>query len=208
MSGVADGGEEAGDADFPIVAVGCSWGGLEALGTFLGGIPHDLPVAIVIVQHRMHRPSELASLLGGHTPWDVCEADDKEGLSPRRVFLAPPGYHLLVDRDRFALSTEAPLHHSRPSIDVLFESLAEAYGSRVIGVVLTGANDDGAAGLEAVVAAGGAAVVQEPATAARSAMPQAALARVPNAVVVPIDDVAPTVARLAADRLDRGMDAR
>lgn len=208
MSDVTDEVEGVDDDAFPIVAVGCSWGGLEALATFLGGIPHDLRVAIVIVQHRMHRPSELASLLGSHTPWNVCEADDKEGLSPRRVFLAPPGYHLLVDRDRFALSTEAPLHHSRPSIDVLFESLADAYGPRVIGVVLTGANDDGADGLEAIVAAGGAAVVQEPGTAARATMPQAALARVPDAAVVALEEVAPTVARLAAERLERGMDAR
>jgi two-component system chemotaxis response regulator CheB len=192
------------EASFPIVAVGCSWGGLEACATLLEGIPDDLPVAVVIVQHRMHRPSELAALLGMHTDWEVCEADDKEGLSPRRVFLAPPGYHLLVDGDRFALSTEAPLHHSRPSIDVLFESLAEAFGSRVIGVVLTGANDDGAAGLEAIVDAGGAAVVQDPSTAARETMPAAAADRVPGAIVVPLEEVAPTVARLVAARAGGG----
>jgi two-component system chemotaxis response regulator CheB len=190
------------EATFSIVAVGCSWGGLDACASLLDGLPDDLPAAVVIVQHRMHRPSELASLLGMHTGWEVCEADDKEGLSARRVFLAPPGYHLLVDRDRFALSTEAPLHHSRPSIDVLFESLAEAYGSRVIGVVLTGANDDGAAGLEAITAAGGAAVVQDPATAARGAMPAAAADRVPEAIVVPLDEVAATVTRLVTGRID------
>jgi two-component system chemotaxis response regulator CheB len=187
--------DEAGPR-FPIVAIGCSWGGLDAVGKVLDGTPDELEAAFVVVQHRMHRPSELGPLLGRHTRWTVCEAEDKEGLSPRRVFLAPPGYHLLVDGDRFALSTEAPLRGSRPSIDVLFEAIAESFGPRVIGVVLTGANDDGAAGLAAIAAAGGAAVVQEPSTAERSAMPAAAVARVPAAVVVPLDEVATTIARL------------
>jgi two-component system chemotaxis response regulator CheB len=176
---------------------------MDAAARVLEGLPADLDVAVVIVQHRMHRPSELAAILGRHTSWQVCEADDKEGLSPRRVFLAPPGYHLLVDGDRFALSTEGPQRGSRPSIDVLFESLADAFGPRVIGVVLTGANDDGAAGLASVVAAGGAAVVQDPSTAARPAMPEAARARVPEAVVAPLDDLAATITRLAAGRATR-----
>jgi two-component system chemotaxis response regulator CheB len=194
--------------DFAIVGVGCSWGGLEALTALLEGLPADLDAAVVIVQHRMHRPSELAAILGGHTPWTVCEADDKEGLSAGRVFLAPPGYHLLVDGDHFALSTEGPVRYSRPSVDVLLESLAGAYGPRVIGVVLTGANDDGADGLAAVVDAGGVAIVQDPASAARAEMPAAALARVPEALVVPLAEVGATVTRAVRQRSDRGSDAR
>jgi two-component system, chemotaxis family, protein-glutamate methylesterase/glutaminase len=186
---------------FPIVAIGCSWGGLEALSALLEGLPDELPVAVVIVQHRLHRPSELASLLAAHTTWPVCEADDKEGISPCRVYLAPPGYHLLVDGDRFALSTEAPVRNSRPSVDVLFESVAAAYGPRVIGVVLTGANDDGAEGLRQVVAAGGAAVVQDPATAERPTMPRAALATGIEATVVALRDLGPTLAAVARARL-------
>ena len=194
-------------ADEPVVVLGCSWGGLHALSVVLEGLPEDLPAAVVIVQHRMHGPSELASLLGQHTPWDVCEADDKEWLSPRRVFLAPPGYHLLVDGDRFALSTEAPENNSRPSVDVVFESLAESFGERVIAVVLTGANDDGAAGLREVVRHGGAAIVQDPDTAEKREMPEAALAAVPDAVVAPLDELASVIARTVTARRRQRSDA-
>ncbi len=190
-------------ADFAIVAVGCSWGGLDALSTLLEGLPADLPAAVVIVQHRMHRPSDLGTLLGKHTTWPVCEAEDKEGLSPGRVYLAPPGYHLLVDGDRFALSTEGPVRNSRPSVDVLFESIAEAYGPRVIGVVLTGANDDGAVGLSEIVRNGGVALVQDPATAERAMMPKAALATGVDAHVVPLPELSATLTRVVQQRTDR-----
>jgi two-component system chemotaxis response regulator CheB len=189
--------------DFAIVAMGCSWGGLDALSTVLEGLPDDLRAALVIVQHRMHRPSDLGTLLGKHTSWPVCEAEDKEGLSPGRVYLAPPGYHLLVDGDRFALSTEAPVRNSRPSVDVLFESVAEAYGPRVIGVVLTGANDDGAVGLSEIVRNGGVAVVQDPSTAERAVMPQAALATGVEALVVPLPELSATLTRVVQQRSDR-----
>ena len=185
---------------FPIVALGCSWGGLRALSAVLDGLPADLEAALVVVQHRMHAPSELATLLGQHTPWNVCEAEDKEQLSPRRVFLAPPGYHLLVDGGRFALSTEAPENNSRPSVDVLFESMAEAFGPRLVAVVLTGANDDGALGLQQVVRHGGAAIVQDPATAEKRAMPDAAIAAVPEALVAPLDELAPLIVRTVEER--------
>jgi two-component system chemotaxis response regulator CheB len=170
------------------------------MSMILDGLPPDLDAAVVVVQHRMHAPSELASLLGQHTPWDVCEADDKEELSARRVFLAPPGYHLLVDGQRFALSTEAPENNSRPSVDVLFESLAEAFGPRLVAVVLTGANDDGALGLQHVVRHGGAAIVQDPATAEKRAMPDAAIAAVPEAVVAPLEELAPAIVRAVIER--------
>lgn len=186
---------------FPIVAIGCSWGGLDALSALLEGLPDELPAAVVIVQHRLHRPSELAALLARHTTWPVCEADDKEGISPQRVYLAPPGYHLLVDGDRFALSTEAPVRNSRPSVDVLFGSVAAAYGPRVIGVVLTGANDDGAFGLREVVAAGGVAVVQDPATAERPTMPRAALATGVEATVAPLAELGATLAEVTRARI-------
>jgi two-component system, chemotaxis family, protein-glutamate methylesterase/glutaminase len=185
---------------FPVIAMGCSWGGLEALSRVLDGIPDDLTAAVVIVQHRMHARSELATLLGQHTAWEVCEAEDKEALSPHRVFLAPPGYHLLVDGDRFALSIDAPEHHSRPSIDVLFESMAESLGRRLVGVVLTGANDDGARGLRAVVRHGGAAIVQDPSTAEKREMPDAALREVPDAVVAPLDGVAAAILAAVGQR--------
>ena len=186
--------------DGPVVVLGCSWGGLSALSVVLEGLPPDLAAPIVIVQHRMHGPSELARLLSQHTTWDVCEAEDKEELSPNRVFLAPPGYHLLVDGDRFALSTEAPENNSRPSVDVLFESLAESFGPQLVAAVLTGANADGAEGLRAVVRHGGAALVQDPATAEKRAMPDAAIAAVPEAVVAPLAELAPVITRMVAER--------
>lgn len=189
-------------APAPVVVVGCSWGGLDALSALLEGVPDDLEATIVIVQHRMHRPSELATLLGGHTSWPVCEAEDKESLSVRRVYLAPPGYHLLVDGGRFALSTEGPVRHSRPSVDVLFESAAESYGADVIGVVLTGANDDGAAGLVEIVRQGGRAIVQDPATAERPAMPEAALATGVEAEVVPLEGLGAALAAAVRARAE------
>ena len=186
--------------DFPVVVIGCSWGGLEALSAVLEGIPDELPAAVIVVQHRMHRPSELGALLSQHTRWPVCEADDKEGVSAGRVYLAPPGYHLLVDGDHFALSTEGPVRNSRPSVDVLFESVAEAYGRRVIGVVLTGANDDGARGLTEIVARGGTAIVQDPATAERPVMPQAAIDAGVSARVVPLVGLGPAIAQAVEAR--------
>ncbi len=136
-----------------LVAVGCSWGGLAAAGMLLAALPPDYCVATVIVQHRTEAPSALAEILGRSTPLPVAEPDDKEEVRPGHVYVAPPGYHLLVDRKRFWLNTEAPVAYSRPSIDVLFESAAEAFGSRVAAVVLSGANSDGAAGLARVAAA-------------------------------------------------------
>jgi two-component system chemotaxis response regulator CheB len=116
------------------------------------------------------------------------------------VYLAPPGYHLLVDGDRFALSTEAPVGGSRPSIDVAFESMAESFGPRLIGVVLTGANADGASGLAHVVREGGRAVVQDPATAEKPVMPAAALEANPAAMVVPLDELGGVIAGLVRGR--------
>lgn len=181
---------------YSVLAIGCSWGGLSALSILLRGLPDDLEAGIVIVQHRRAGPSDLAKLLTEHTSWAVCEAEDKEAVSPGRVFLAPPGYHLLMDGDRFALSTEGPVQHSRPSIDVFFESVAGSFGDRVIGVVLTGANDDGAAGLAQIVRRGGRGVVQDPATAAKRPMPEAALRAVPDAQVVTIDAMAPLLCEM------------
>lgn len=199
----------SGVATFHVVGVGCSWGGLDAVSTILSALPDDLEAAIVVVQHRMPGHSDLAGLLGDHTAWPVCEAEDKEGLSPGRVFLAPPGYHLLMDGDRFALSTEGAVQFSRPSIDVFFESVASSHGSRVLGVVLTGANADGAAGLAEIVRAGGAALVQDPATAVKREMPTAAHRAVPDAVVAPLVDLGPTMCRMVRARaLGAGTDAR
>ncbi|MEA2900709.1 MAG: two-component system, chemotaxis family, protein-glutamate methylesterase/glutaminase [Actinomycetota bacterium] len=177
-----------------IVVVGSSWGGVTALGRLLAGLPADLAAPVVVAQHRRDAPSMLARLLERQTDRTVCEAADKDTLTPGIVYLAPAGYHLLVERPgHLALSTEGPVRFARPSIDVLFESAATAYRSGVVGVVLTGTNDDGAAGLAAIVARGGHAVVQDPASAERPAMPLAALATGIEAVVLPLDEIGPYV---------------
>lgn len=179
-----------------IVVVGCSWGGLQALGRVLDSLPEGLDAALLVAQHRGAAASTLATLLGPHTPWSVQDAEDKAPLVSRHVYLAPGGYHLLVEGDHLALSTEGPVAFSRPSIDVLFESAAEAFGDRLVAAVLTGANADGAEGLRQVVRRGGRAIVQDPATAARSEMPAAALAAVPDAIVAPLDELGLRIAEL------------
>jgi two-component system, chemotaxis family, protein-glutamate methylesterase/glutaminase len=180
-----------------VVVVGSSWGGIDALGRLLGGLPPALASPVVIAQHRRDCPSGLARILAHQTGWTVCEAEDKELLAPGKAYLAPPGYHLLVERPgHLALSTEGPVRHARPSIDVLFESAAAAYHGAVLGVVLTGTNDDGAAGLAAIVARGGQAIVQDPASAERPAMPLAALATGIPATVLALDDIGPYIAAL------------
>ena len=179
-----------------LVVVGCSWGGLYALSAMMETVPASLPATIVVAQHRLHTPSNLAELLARHTTWPVCEVDDKAAIAPQRVYLAPPGYHLLVDGDRFALSTEGPVRHSRPSVDVLFESAADAFTSGVVGIVLTGANEDGAAGLARIVRRGGVAIVQDPDTAEKAAMPEAALAKVPTAIVARLEDIGPRLVEI------------
>ena len=177
-----------------LVVVGCSWGGLAAAGSLLEALPDDFDAPIVIVQHRSEARSVLTELLGRHTTRSVAEPDDKAELRRGHVYVAPPGYHLLLDRTGFSLATEGPVHHSRPSVDVLFESAADAFGERMAAVVLTGANDDGATGLRRVAAAGGLALVQDPASAERATMPAAALAAVPTALVADIPGLAQILA--------------
>lgn len=174
-----------------IVVIGTSWGGLRALKDLIGALPPSYGIPIVIVQHR-HRDSEnvLAGLLQECTKLCVCEAEDKQPMLPGHVFVAPPDYHLLVESGSLALSTEAPVRYSRPSIDVTFSSAADAYGERTVGVVLTGANADGAQGLARIVARRGLGFIQDPAEAASPAMPAAAITAVPDARVLGIAGIA------------------
>jgi two-component system, chemotaxis family, protein-glutamate methylesterase/glutaminase len=176
---------------YEVIAIGASWGGLQAVSTLLDGLPDELEPAIVVAQHRgpdSHR-GLFESLLQRHARRPVTEPDDKERVEPRHVYVAPADYHLLVDRGHFALSTDDRVHHARPSIDVLFESIAETYGPEAIGIVLTGANEDGAHGLAAIKARGGVAVVQQPETAERRTMPDAALAAAEADAVLPLAEI-------------------
>lgn len=175
-----------------IVVVGTSTGGLAAMQELLPGLAEDFAWPVVLVQHRSKEPgSELCGYLRRCCRNSVGEPEDKEPIMPGRVYLAPRDYHLLVERGNFALSTEAPVYFARPSIDVLFESAADAYGPAVVGVVLTGANGDGARGLSMIKAAGGLAVVQDPATARAPEMPLAAIAAAAVDRVMALPDIAP-----------------
>jgi len=160
-----------------ILVVGASIGGLRALQTLLGGLGGQFPVPIAIVQHRgKSNHDRLAQILQQHTLLTVKDAEDKERLYPSTVYLAPADYHLLIERGSCALSLEAPVSYARPSVDILFDSAADAYGPGVIAVVLTGSNTDGAQGARSVKEAGGIVVVQDACECENSAMPLAAMA--------------------------------
>jgi two-component system chemotaxis response regulator CheB len=158
--------------------MGASWGGLRALETVLAGLPAGFATPIAIAQHRApdSGSSALARMLAVRSGLDVCDAGDKQPIEAGHVYLAPPDYHLLVEPDAFALSTEDTVQHSRPAIDVLFDSAADAYAEELTAVVLTGANADGAYGLTRVKRRGGVTIVQDPETAEKRAMPDAAIA--------------------------------
>jgi two-component system chemotaxis response regulator CheB len=186
-----------------LVALGASWGGLDAIRTLLGRLPANLGAPIVVAQHRAAESHAYAlrDILAAATRLHVREAADKDRLEDGTVYLAPPDYHLLVEEEgTLALSTDALVMWARPSIDVLFESAAEAYRERCAAVVLTGANADGAAGLARVAELGGAALVQEPANAERAEMPRAALAAVPSARVGELPELADALATLCGTK--------
>lgn len=183
-----------------VVAVGGSAGGLEAMRTLLSALRADFPAALLLVQHRARASEALAEVLQESSQLPVAEAEDKDPLLPGRVYVAPADYHLLVERGHLALSTEEPVLFSRPSIDVLFETLADAYGPAAMGVVLTGANRDGAAGLRRIVERGGAALVQDPRTAESPTMPAAAIAAVVRAPVLPLEEIGPALEAWARRR--------
>ncbi len=171
--------------------IGASWGGLEAVGTVLEGLPDRVRQPIVVAQHRS--PDSDAGLLGEllqrRTARRIVDPEDKTPLEPDCVYLAPPDYHALLEPGRLALSVDDPVHFARPSIDVLFESAADAYAERAVGVVLTGANDDGAAGLARIKARGGVAIVQDPEAAAQRRMPEAALKATAADAILPLAEI-------------------
>jgi two-component system chemotaxis response regulator CheB len=179
---------------YDLIVIGASWGGLRAVGEVIEALPADLDVPVVVAQHRRDAGVGMASLLATRTRLRVEDVDDKQPIERGHIYLAPPDYHLLIQRGWFSLSTDERVNYARPSIDVLFETAAQAYGERVIGVILTGANADGAAGLARVKELGGVAVVQDPASAERHEMPEAALAAIAAAdAVLPLEEIGPFI---------------
>lgn len=181
---------------FEIVVIGTSYGGLSALQVVLPALAQDFGLPVVVVQHRGKDSDNLCEFLQRHSTLPLSEPNDKEAIAPGRVYLAPRDYHLLIERDGFALSTEAPVGYARPSINVLFESAAEAYQEHVVGVVLTGANTDGARGLAKIKSYGGLCVVEDPADAESRGMPQAAIAATSVDAILPLPKIAPYLNQL------------
>jgi len=178
-------------SEFEIVVVGTSIGGLKALQTLLSGLPEGFPLPVVIVQHRgKDFEIGLCDFLGRSSRLPISEPEDKETISPGRAYLAPRDYHLLVLNGSFALSTDPPVGFARPSIDVLFESAADEYQERTIGVVLTGANQDGARGLAAIKMRNGLTMVEDPGSAACREMPDAAIAATQVDRILPLQEIA------------------
>ncbi|MGH8902215.1 MAG: chemotaxis protein CheB [Egibacteraceae bacterium] len=163
---------------FELAVVGASWGGIAALGQLARDLDPGSVLALAVALHRGADGPEgaLVSYLTARCRLPVSEAEDKDEIEPGHLYLAPADYHLLVEPGRFALSLEAPVQHSRPSVDVLFESAAHAYGGRLVAAVLTGANDDGSRGIRRVKDCGGVTLAQDPDTAERREMIDAAIA--------------------------------
>jgi two-component system, chemotaxis family, protein-glutamate methylesterase/glutaminase len=176
---------------YGLIVVGASWGGLDALSRLLGGLHEDVHQPIVIAQHRAPDTNDgmLSELLQSHTRRWVGDPDDKTPLRPDHVYLGPPDYHVLVEDGHLALTTDAPVSFARPSIDVLFESAADVYGERAVGIVLTGSSADGATGLARIKARGGVAIVQDPDSSVQRRMPDAAIASTAADAVLPLDEI-------------------
>ena len=184
------------------IVLGASVGAVEALSLLLPALPRGYALPLLVVVHSPpDQKSVLAELFQMRCRVEVKEAEDKEPIRAGTVYFAPPNYHLLVEPDRrLSLSSEAPVLFSRPSIDVLFESAADAYGPALAGIILTGASSDGTRGLQAICEAGGIAVVQSPESAQAPALPVAALAASPNACVMSLEQMAEFLQDLSRKR--------
>ena len=178
---------------FKAVVIGVSSGGLEALKVLVPGLRPDFGLPVLIVQHLApHADSYLPVCLNALSPLTVKEAEDKEALRPGVVYVAPPDYHLLVEADAtLSLSVDPKVNFSRPAVDVLFETASDAFGPALVGIVLTGANHDGAAGLARIKRRGGLAIVQSPESAQTPTMPQAAIGATAVDHILSLHEIAP-----------------
>lgn len=179
-------------AAYELIVIGASLGGMRALQAIFCKLPAGFQIPVAVVLHRgVSSEESWCAVLQPYSAFPIEEAYDKQLISVGHIYVAPANYHLLIEPGHFALSTEAPVHSARPSIDVLFESAADSYGSAVIGVILTGGSEDGAQGLAAIKQHGGIAVVQDPATAEGHVMPAAAIAATAVDHILPLQDIGP-----------------
>lgn len=164
---------------------------MEAMKLLFSRLPKDFRIPVIVVQHMSpHSDSQWIPIVGKNFPLEFKEADEKEKIRAGCIYIAPPNYHLLIEKNStFSLSVDEKVCYARPSIDVLFETAAMAYKDQVIGIILTGSNHDGAAGLKAIKDCGGLCIVQDPATAASPYMPQTAIATVKPDFVLSIKNI-------------------
>ena len=177
---------------YKAIVIGTSAGGVEAAAHIFSKLPAQFTLPVVLVQHlHKNQDTGLIRLYSGRTQLKVKEAEEKEEIKKGYIYIAPPNYHLLIERDQtFSLSVDEKVNYSRPSIDVLFESAADVYGSGLIGVIMTGANHDGALGLQRIKEYGGLALVEDPATAKFPEMPKSALACTDVDDILPLEELA------------------
>ena len=187
--------------NYQAVVIGASAGGMKALQTILRSLPQEYSLPIMIVQH-MHPESDeyMAKILNEECLLAVKQADEKESIKPGKVYFAPPNYHLLVEADKtLSLTVNERVCYARPSIDVLFETAAEAYGDKLIGIILTGGNYDGSRGLKRIKESGGLAIVQDPKSAEAESMPREAIAAAKVDYILPLKKIGPFLVELAED---------
>lgn len=187
-----------------IVVMGASWGGIDAYSRLLSPLPRDFAATILLVQHqRPDSGNRLAAILQKRTQLEVVSPEDRQEIRPGQVIVAAAGYHLLLDESGCVnYSLAAPVHFCRPAIDELFFSAGYAYGERVLGVLLTGANEDGAAGLDYIRRRGGMTLVQSPQTAEAPAMPEAAIALGAAMKVLSLEEITSHLMERVVGRLD------
>lgn len=186
--------------DPELIVIGCSLGGMRALQQILSALPKDFVTPIAVAQHRHKASNEgLPAFFRRETHLCVVDADDKQEIKQNCVYFAPADYHLLIEKGEFSLSVDEAVAFSRPSIDVMFESAADAYGDRLVGVVLTGSNADGARGAARIKKRGGFVIAQDPATAEAPEMPQAAVETGQVDRILPLDRIGPFLIELSRD---------
>lgn len=180
------------------VVIGASSGGLNAMKVLLPALPAGFSLPVILVQHvGVHSEAYWINLLNTMSKLDIKEAEEKDMIEKGNVYIAPPNYHLLVERDHtLSFSTEKKINFSRPSIDVLFESAAEAYKDELVGIILTGSNNDGAWGLKKIKDYGGLTVAQDPQTAEFSYMPAAAISLTSPDHVLTLDEIVQLLLKL------------
>jgi two-component system chemotaxis response regulator CheB len=183
---------------YEAIVIGLSSGGLKALKFIFSALPANFSLPIIIVQHISPRSdNQWITLLNDKSNLNIKEADEKEKIEKGNVYIAPPNYHLMIERNKtFSLTIDERVNYARPSIDVLFESAAEAYKNKLIGVILTGSNSDGANGIKRIKEYGGLAIIQNPETAESSYMPASAIAAIQPDSILALEDIAVLLIKL------------